>query len=168
MKQTKNASPLIHDEALINDHESKLNDLKTQGKTRGQRLTELEKKVEEGFILLFDALGVREKTNGERKKQVEQALARISEIGEKAENEDKNLRELLLENKVSLARLEGIMLGQDKREAVETKQHDDEIKQEELENADKKWHLDRFDKYLIGTLTSIVAICGIVAGLLIR
>jgi hypothetical protein len=163
--QTTNKSVPIHDTKLIEDHESKFDRLAQQGEDRGTRLSKVEKKVEEGFILLFDALGIREKSNGERKIQIQEALAKISEVKEESETDSKSLRDMLVEMQIEQAEIKGYIKGQDKREATETKQHDDDIKQEEIEMADKKWHLDRMDKWLIAILTIIVATCGIIAGL---
>jgi hypothetical protein len=133
-------------------------ELRQQGKERGKRLTNLEKKVEEGFILIFDALGIREKTNGERKKQIQEALTKISEVKEETETENKSLRDILVEMQIEQAEIKGFIKGQDKREL----QHDKQEAKVERETT-RKW--DRIDKYIIASLGIIVTVCIFIAGL---
>lgn len=137
-----------------------LKKLQEEGKVREKRLSNLEKIVEENNILQNDALGIKKKENGERQKQIEEALKRISEIGNKTEDEDKNLRQLLIEVQLEVAKLSGYIQGQDKREA-------DKIKTDALDLTEKGIKVDRVDKYMIMILTSIIGVALFVAGLLI-
>jgi len=49
--------------------------------------------MQEDLILVKYQLGVREAQNGERKEQINHAWKRINTVGNKAEQEDKTLRE---------------------------------------------------------------------------
>ena len=129
-------------------------DLQRQGEERGKRLTTLESTVRTNDILVKDALGIREKNNGERKKQIERAFKRITEVKEHTEDEDKSLRQLLVDNQLKLAKIEGLIEGQ----GIKQTEHD---KQETTK-------LDRKDKYILAILGIIVTVCIFVAGLLIR
>ena len=129
-------------------------DLQRQGEERGKRLTTLESTVRTNDILVKDALGIREKNNGERKKQIERAFKRITEVKEHTEDEDKSLRQLLVDNQLKLAKIEGLIEGQ----GIKQTDHD---KQETTK-------LDRKDKYILAILGIIVTVCIFVAGLLIR
>ena len=135
--------------------------LKNEGEERKKRLTILErnvngltKTVNDNNILQNDALGIREKNNGERKKQIQKAFDRISEVKEHTEDEDKSLRQLLVDNQLKLAKIEGLIEGQ----GIKQTEHD---KQETTK-------LDRKDKYILAILGIIVTVCIFVAGLLIR
>ena len=124
----------LHNNDIIEAHEDQLNTLVLQGDQRNKRLTAVEKKVEEGFILIFEALGIREKTNGERRRQIQEAFNKISEVKQHTDNEDKSLRDLLIENKVELAEIKGFIKGQDKREKIE---HNHDI---DIENTKNLWY----------------------------
>ena len=121
-------------------------DLQREGKERGKRLTLLESTVRTNDILVKDALGIREKNNGERKKQIEEAFSRITEIKEQTEDEDKSLRELLIENKVQVAEIKGYIQGQDKREVIHDRKESREF---------DLWN-KKYNKYI--ALLTIIAI----------
>ncbi|KYC53888.1 MAG: hypothetical protein AMQ22_00088 [Candidatus Methanofastidiosum methylothiophilum] len=71
----------------------------------------------EELEIVKDALGVKSKENGERDKQLQEIRAKAHEIGEKAEAEDKSIRQLLTEVMVEIAEIKGALgLNQKKRE----------------------------------------------------
>lgn len=67
------------------------------------------KYLKEELEIVRDALGVKSKENGERDKQLKEIRARANEIGEKAEAEDKSIRQLLTEVMVDIAEIKGTL-----------------------------------------------------------
>jgi len=62
-------------------------------------------------VLIKEALGIKNKENGERDKQIKEAYKKMSVIGEKAEEEDKNLRQLIQETREDMAEIKGFLQG---------------------------------------------------------
>ncbi|MBZ2166996.1 hypothetical protein [Methanobacterium spitsbergense] len=127
---------------------------------------------EDDFTELFKRSDIKQDSLGRIERTLETKDAKNGIIKEgqdkefdKLEQRTETLYGMVAETRSDVAEIKGFIQGQDKREAVETREHDADIKQEEIENADKRWHLDRLDKWLIAVLTMIVAVCSIIAGL---
>lgn len=96
-----------HSTELVEQHEQLLesyaNDIKT--------LKEDNKILKEDNILIKDQLGVKEKKNGKRDRQLKDAWKRITEVGDKAEEEDKTLNDKVTNMQLDLAEIKGYMKG---------------------------------------------------------
>lgn len=120
-KSTKTDSAVIdtHTTVLIHEHESLLEDLCEQGKERNKRLTTLETKVKDDNTLIFDTLGIKLKDNGERKKQIQNALDRISTmetLAEYKETKEETIFAMVYETRDIVMKFKGYMEGLEKGE----------------------------------------------------
>lgn len=69
------------------------------------------------LVLIKDALGVKSKENGERDKQIHDALQRTDDLGKKTEEEDGNLKDKVDALSLNVAQIQGALgLAKDKSE----------------------------------------------------
>ena len=101
----------------------------------------------------FDAEDIRFNEYESLKKKINidliptsQLIIRLREIKEQTEDEDKSLRELLIENKVQVAEIKGYIQGQDKREVIHDRKESREF---------DLWN-KKYNKYI--ALLTIIAI----------
>lgn len=87
-----------HEEALIRSHEQTLTDICNQLKDHKRGLEDNNKQVH----YLTMALGIKDRTNGERDKEIESLRERYEVIGEKAETEDKTLLQHIIDIKIAM------------------------------------------------------------------
>lgn len=62
----------------------------------GKPLCYAHPQLQEDLILIKNELGIKEYQNGERDKQIQHATQRIQQIGERAEDEDKTIKDEVL------------------------------------------------------------------------
>lgn len=70
--------------------------------------------AKEEFIIIKDALGVKDRKNGDRDKQLKEIFKRATEIGAKAEEEDRSIREDVKELNSNLSQINynlGVVMG---------------------------------------------------------
>jgi hypothetical protein len=87
-----------HEEALIRSHEETLTDICKQLKDYNKGLDDTNKQVH----YLTMALGIKDRSNGERDKEIESLQKRYETIGEKAETEDKTLLQHIIDIKLAM------------------------------------------------------------------
>lgn len=129
--------PVPHDQKLVLEHESQFLKLTNRIKRILARIRNLEKaneEIKDEFTLIKDALGIREETNGKRKKQIQEAYKRISKVKQESEEDYKNLRELVEEQgkiqqktNESLAELNGYLRGSKQIKTEEKEEKKDQI-----------------------------------------
>jgi Fe2+ transport system protein B len=88
-------------------HETDFNKLRRDMNNGYKSINELK----DDNVLIKEALGIKNRENGERDKQIKEAYKKMSVIGEKAEEEDKNLRQLIQETREDMAEIKGFLQG---------------------------------------------------------